>query len=146
MLLPFEWSFEQMEAWMPGGFWTAEAKEPQISADYEFYEGRKDYAENVTGAYYAAKLAVAEYLVGEKKQASAIVFREIGQGYRVPLGVWVIRQSIRNALGQKPAEFQNLSLALEFLSKKLTIPLEKWKKESKIIDRATRQRRITEFL
>lgn len=146
MLMPYEWSFEQLEAWKPGGFWTADAKEYSIVSDHEFYDGRKDYAENVTGAYYAAKLAVAEYLVEKKRQASAIVFREIGQGYQVPLGVWVIRQSIRNALEQKPVEFPNLSLALEFLSKKLTIPLEKWKKESKIIDRVTRQRRITDFL
>ena len=48
------------------------------SADVEFFSQRKDYASNVTGAYYAARLAVAEFLVEKKRQAAAIVFREIG--------------------------------------------------------------------
>ncbi|MFH1544743.1 MAG: hypothetical protein ABIE23_01450 [archaeon] len=43
LLIPGEWSFEQLEAWKPGSSWTLEEKEPNIIADHEFFKGRKEY-------------------------------------------------------------------------------------------------------
>jgi hypothetical protein len=145
MLMPGEWSFEQLEGWMPGGFWTEGAENASVISDHEFYRGRKDYASEVTGAYYAGRLAVAEYLCKVKKQASALVFREIGKDYTIPLGVWVIRTTVKNALEQKPTEFSDLNLALEYLAKNLTIPLGQWKKQSALLDRFFHQKRIIDF-
>jgi len=145
MIMPGEWSFEQLEAWKPGGFWTANEKEVNIISDHEFYRGRKDYASEVTGAYYAARLASAEYLVKEKKQASVLVFREIGQSYTIPLGVWQIRENVRNALKNKSTDVSTMEEALSFIGNGLSIPISAWKKESTLIDRRLKQKRITEF-
>jgi len=146
LLAPGNWSFEQLECWLPGGTWACNAKDAQIIQDHEFYKGRTTYATNTEGAYYSAKLAVAEHLVQRKRQATAIVFREIGSGYTMPLGVWQIRENVRNALRQKPLSFSTLSLALAFLSRKLSVPMKRYKKESALLDKMLHQRTITSFL
>ena len=146
MLAPRGWAFEQMEVWQPGSFWTKEEKKPNIIADYEFHKGRKTYASNVEGAYYSARLAVCEYLMKIKRQASAIIFREIGRDYQTPLGVWQIRENVRNALKTKPLTFSDLNLALKYLGTKLTVPLKYWQKESKVLDAIKNQKRIVDWL
>ena len=60
-------------------------------------KGRTHYADNITGAYYSARKEIEEFLVKEHRQARAAVFREVSGGYVVPLGVWVIRETVRNA-------------------------------------------------
>lgn len=145
MLFPSKWCFEQLEAWKPGSAWTMEEKEVKIISDFELYKGRKNYAENVAGAYYAAKLAVAEFLEARKKQAGAIVFREIGQGYSLPVGVWGIRENVRHALKGKPLKFYEVKTALNYLETKLSIPINFWKKQSKILDYLKTQKTLKEF-
>ncbi|MFH1586401.1 MAG: Nre family DNA repair protein [Candidatus Diapherotrites archaeon] len=145
LLIPGEWQFEQLEAWAPGGVWTEGAKEPSVISDFEFYGGRKKYADNVAGAYYAAKLAVAEYLVKEKRQAGALIFREIGAGYQTPMGVWVIREVVRNAFSKKPMEFFDLNLVLKYIESRLKIPMKFYRKESKILERIRTQRKLSEW-
>ena len=145
LLLPSVWAFEQLECWLPQGIWTKMAKEHQIIQDHEFYEGRKDYASNVEGAYYAARLAVAEHLAERKRQAACIVFREISDKYVVPLGVWQIRENVRHALKQQPIRFETLDSALQFLSSKLRVPMEEYKKASALIPYFKKQKRITNW-
>lgn len=145
LLIPREWSFDIMEAYRPGGFWSKEMKEVHMSCDYEFYEGRKNYAENVAGGYYATRLAVVEYLREQRKQAACVIFREIGPGYQQPMGVWQCRQNVRNAMQSEKKEFGSLQDALDFLSMQLTIPMGEWKKNSKLLDRMQHQSRILDF-
>ena len=146
LIYPGSWCFEQLEAWFPGGVWTEQAKEPNITSDHEFYTGKKGYAENVTGAYYSARLAICEYLEKIKRQASVIVFREITPEYKLALGVWVIRNSVRDAMSSKPITFGDLSLALDYLGKKLNIPIKYWQKESKLLDDVKNQKRLFDFV
>ena len=122
LLVPSKWSFEQLECWLPGGSWAVHAKEPHIIQDHEFYGGRKQYASNVEGAYYSSRLAVAEYLVRERRQAAALIFREIGPGYNLPLGVWQIRENVRNALKKKPLCFSDFGVVLAYLCLLYTSP------------------------
>lgn len=149
LLIPENWGFEMLECWLPGSPWTLQDPEYQQSSqytvisDFEFYNGRKKYAENITGAYYAARLAVAEHLVKKKRQASAIVFREIGTDYSSPLGVWVIRETVRNAFQKKPLKFSGLNLALEYLQFRLKVPIKQYKQKSKLIDSLKNQKKIT---
>ncbi len=86
-LLPGPWSFELVEKWR----WLKPIH------DFEGPAGRSSYASATQGAYYAARLAALEYLSGKKRQASVIVLRKIGKGYSVPMGVWVIRETVREA-------------------------------------------------
>lgn len=49
-------------------------------------------------------MAVLEALERERRQAGAIILREAYAGY-VPLGVFNVRENVRNAMHQKPLEF-----------------------------------------
>ena len=71
LLLPDKFSFEVIEAYIPGSLWNQTTK-LSLSQDYEFFNGRKTYASSVTGAYYTARLSLAEYLEENKKQATAL--------------------------------------------------------------------------
>jgi len=104
ILLPSKWEFEVIEISLKNnGVWK----------DYESFFPRKKYADSVTGAYYANRLAVSEYLEKIKKQSSCIVFREIRPEYYAPLGVGILRQVSREAFSKAPLTFAYLRDALE---------------------------------
>ena len=130
---------------MPGSFeyenFESSPEDGLIVEEYEPFTGRKAYAEKEGGGYYAARLAVCEALKRMGKQARVIVFREIGRGYSVPLGVWVVRETARNTMRQKPARFSTLKEATEFLKKRLSISFDEYAKRSIVL----RQRRLTDF-
>ncbi|HZX19485.1 MAG TPA: Nre family DNA repair protein [archaeon] len=145
LLVPRFWSFELMEAWKPGASWNLMGNEPTFMTDYEFFEGRKGYAENTAGGYYATRIAIAEYLLKTKKQATALVFREIGDAGIPSLGVWKCREIVRDALKQRPIEFSGLDLALQYVNEKLVIPIDYWYKNSVLLKDIKHQKRITDY-
>ncbi len=145
LLIPREWAFDIMEAYRPDSFWAQEMKEVHMSCDHEFYEGRKDYAENVAGGYYAARFSVTERLNEIRRQAAVIVFREIGPGYQQSLGVWQVLENMRNAMKQEPQLFETLDDALKMLESKLTVPISQWKKNSRLLDMIFHQKRLVDF-
>lgn len=142
LFFPEAFCFEQMEAWYKGSPWEADSV---VTSDYELFHGRKKYVENIAGAYYAGKLACLEYLDKIKRKAGVIVFREITSDYSVPLGVWQVREGIRQALAQEPMKFETLNSALVHAKTKLTIPWEKWKLNSKILNFILNQKKIHQF-
>jgi hypothetical protein len=146
VLMPERWSFEWIECWFPGTAWNPEerAAAPAMMGDWESYWGRKTYPD-IGGCYYACRLAVAEKLNQEGKQASALVMREIHPGYILPVGVWLTRESVRKTLQLDPQKFDNLQAALNYAQTKLTVPLRKWIGTSEILKRALFQKKITEF-
>ncbi|MFX1451167.1 MAG: Nre family DNA repair protein [Promethearchaeota archaeon] len=145
LLIPKEWSFEMLETWNPKSSFNPTSS-PVIMDDYEFYQGRKTYASNVTGAYYAARLAVAEYLTKIRKQATCIVFREVSSGYIVPLGVWVIRETVRKALKSQPRFFNDLNLALREIGNSFQVLLKHWIKNSHIIEQIKYQKTLFDYI
>lgn len=108
---------------------------PQIVQDAEFHEGRTRYAGNVTGAYYAARVMVAAHLHHLRRQARAVVFREVSDGYLMPLGVWVIRESVREALApaRAPRAFDTLDAAFLQAVAPLQVPARAWFKASELL-------------
>ena len=100
MLFPNVFSFELFELYLPGSSWNP-SDEIKASTDFEDFFGRKNYASNTAGGYYAARLPILEYLNNEKKQASVIAIRVETPSYWAALGVWVVRESVRKALGKK---------------------------------------------
>ncbi len=145
LLIPRSWSYEQMEVYRPGASWNLFGKDIEISSDYEFFEGRKNYAENVAGGYYASRLAICEYLEKVQKQASVVIFREIGPEYKVGLGVWQCLENCRNAMQNSPQDFPNLNSSLEFIFSNLTIPRKFWLETSKVLKFIKTQTRITDW-
>jgi len=144
ILMPERWSFEWIEAWFPKTTWNVDGTVPALMGDYESYGGRATYA-SVGGCYYSTRLAVAERLSMERRQASALVLREIHPGYIVPVGVWNVRESVRSTLKTQPSKFETLQKALGYASSKLTIPLRKWIENSVMLKQALFQRKITDF-
>jgi len=110
ILFPKKWAFEQIEAYADSVWGSA------VISDHELYHGRKKYASNVTGAYYSGRLAVAEHLLSRKRQAAALIVRTIGKGYFAPLGVWQVRENVRQAMAAKPLKFATEQLALDCLT------------------------------
>jgi len=146
ILMPEKWSFEWIEAWFPGTTWNPEKiGRPAVMGDYETYEGRTTYPD-IGGCYYACRLAVAESLANERRQASALVMREIHPGYLLPVGVWFVRECVRKMLSQPPAVFDNFASALRHAMSSLTISLDDWVRASYLLRRSLFQKRITEFL
>ena len=145
VMVPHSWGFEQLEAWYPGTAWLMRDAAPVVVGDCEDHRGRKRYASNVAGAYYAARLAVAEYLARVRRQALTIVFREVRPGYIMPLGVWVIRETVRNALRRKPFVFETLSEALSFVKSNLKVEWKYWESKSKLLDVLLKQKTLKEF-
>lgn len=146
LLIPGCWSFENLECWYSGSLWQPGEADLHIIQDHEFFEGRTTYADNVMGAYYAARLGVCEHLKKIKRQASVLVFREILPEYNCPLGVFVIRETVRHAFESKPLSFQSLDLALKYIDSKLKAPLKKWVQASQLLDRIKHQKKIVEWL
>ncbi|VVB66168.1 Uncharacterised protein [Candidatus Gugararchaeum adminiculabundum] len=140
LLMPGKWEFEQFEAWAPGTLWAFGAPNFQVTEDHEPFTGKKDYS-NQAGGYYASRLAVSEHLNRRGKQARALVFREIYEGYIVPVGVWEVRENARHALASTPKKFSTLPAVLEYLQTRLRVPLSKYTKKSEIL----RQSRLSDF-
>jgi DNA repair protein NreA len=144
ILLPEPWRFEWIEAWFPNTTWNQFTKEPYIIGDYEEYFGRRAYAK-VGGCYYSTRLAVAESLEAERRQAAAIVLRETYPGYIMPLGVWNVRESIRELMRQEPSKFDSFAPALAAALAKMRIPSKKWESSSVLVSRELTQAKITSF-
>jgi len=106
LFFPDFWSFELFELYYPGSSWNP-GKEIKASSDYEGYRGRKNYASNCSGGYYATRLPLLEYLNSIKKQASILVIRLETPSYWASLGVWVVRESVRKALEKKSFKFES---------------------------------------
>jgi hypothetical protein len=144
LMIPREWNYEAIEAWYPGTVWNPDGKQTVMFGDWEGHDGRTTYAE-IGGCYYAARLAVCELLVKERRQATVIVLREAHPGYIMPVGVWQVRENVKNAMRQKPLTFNTLNEALERITTQFTIPLQSWIRESHLVRNALFQKRITDF-
>ena len=145
LMIPRAWSYEIIEAWYPGTVWNPDGGGVFLYSDWESYDGRTTYAE-IGGCYYAARLAVCEQLVKERRQATLIVLREARPGYIMPVGVWNVRENVRNAMRQKPFTFNTLGEALKWIASRFQIPLQQWIMRSELLKNTLFQKRITDFL
>ncbi|MFX0085351.1 MAG: hypothetical protein ACFFAU_06730, partial [Candidatus Hodarchaeota archaeon] len=117
--------------------WNRTSKEPIILSDVEGPHGRKNYASNTVGGYYAARLAVLEKLVQLRRKAAVLIFREVGKDYAIPLGVWQVRENMRKALSNRHHTFDDLESALKYIKKGLTIPLRFYRQNSLLLKQKT---------
>ena len=115
LMFPEPWSYELFETYMPRAEWN-QSDEVQYMTDYEPYSGRKKYADNCAGGYYAARLPILDYFHNNKHQASVLAIRVITGEYFCPLGVWVVREAVRKAMDSKPLEFADGKLMLKYAS------------------------------
>ncbi|MGA2677409.1 MAG: Nre family DNA repair protein, partial [Methanobacterium sp.] len=136
LLLPQEWMFEWMEA-----FLHVLGREELIFSDYEHNSVKKGYS-RVGGCYYTSKMAVLEALAREKKQSAAIILREAYQGY-IPLGVFNVRENIRSAMNEPYLEFEDMKTSLDYIASNLKLPLDKFVKQSDLLRELLTSRQTT---
>lgn len=105
-LIPGRWEYELIELKRPGSVWNA-AKNTYIAQNHEGFGGRTEYAEQTAGAFYAARLGVLEHLVNRKRQCKVLIVREVKPEYWAPLGVWIIRETVRNAFDDGSEELES---------------------------------------
>lgn len=140
ILIPDEiWSFEMQEAWYDNN-----SGNMQIGVDFENANGLDHYP-SIAGAYFAARLSVAEYLFKAKRKAAALVLREIHSEYVMPVGVWQVREGIRRAFEGRAEEIENFEQALSFACIGLSLSKNEWKRKSKMYRSKREQLKITDF-
>ena len=136
VLFPHRWLFENQEAWHTGngiGF----------GSDIEDAKGI-DHPPVTAGAFFAAKLGVAEYLLEKKCQASALVLREIRPEYAVPVGVWQIREAIRSAMKNEPYIAENFDDGVTFAAKRMSVSKSEWLSKGDMLS-MLKQKSISDF-
>lgn len=146
LLMPSCWSFEVIEISSQGYFGKGIQKEPAAWQDYEFFKGRKEYANSVTGAYYANRLAVSEYLERIHRQASCLIFREVREEYFAPCGVGILRETCRSAFEQKPKKFNTVDEAFEDAQTRLKFPISVFTQKSILLRNSKEQKKLFQFL
>lgn len=141
LLIPGGWEFENFEAWSPKSVWAEGSRDAVVTEEYEPFGGRWRYADKQAGGYYASRFGVLEYLYRVRRQARAIVFREVGSGYSVPVGVWEVRENVRHAMMKRPQIFSTLKDAFDELKTRLDVPMKTYIKNSRVLG----QSRLSEF-
>jgi len=136
ILTPTEWQYEWYEA-----FIKIMKNEELIYSDYETNGGKKEYS-IVGGCYYTAKMAVLDYLLKEKKQSGLIILREAYEGY-VPLGVFNVRENIKEAMMRPYKEYSTLEEALKYSGTKLKIPISRYVKQGTLLNEMLHTKQTT---
>ena len=136
VLFPHRWIYEMIESWYSNGILG-------FGSDHEDARGIH-HPPAIAGAYFAAKLGVLEYLCEKKIQAGVIILREIRPEYAVPVGVWQVREGIREAMKQKPILSDNFDNALHVASQKMSISKSEWLSHGNI-SALMRQKTLSDF-
>ncbi len=140
VIMPGTWEFEQFESWEPGAYWSTKAD--PLEYEYEPFEGRTDYAEREGGGYYAGRLACVEALHAMKRQGRVVVFREISDEYQVPVGVWLVRECVRQAFKQLPVSLESKQELFAFLQTKLKRSMAQYLEKSRVLT----QRKLVQWM
>ena len=148
MLFPEMFSYELFEMYIPGSAWNP-SETLKVSTDYESYFGRKSYAGNTVGGYYASRVSCLEKLEIMKKQAGVLAIRFELPAYWASLGVWVVRHSSKKALNTEPLIFENKEKMLEYskelVKRKFGYNLDFIFKNSRLLE-SLKQKKIKDFI
>ncbi|MFB6154982.1 MAG: DNA repair protein NreA [Haloferacaceae archaeon] len=134
VLAPGRWEYELVEMKAPGSVWNPDPETGvYMSSASEGYEGRTTYVDETAGAYYAARLGVLEHLESIGRQAKVLVLRHVSDDYWGPVGVWQVRESVRNAFDGEHAEAETFSDAVGQLTAYLPVSLADLRRKSTMV-------------
>lgn len=136
ILMPTSWQYEWTEA-----FVRVLGNEEVVFSDFERHKPKKTYS-HLGGCFYSCKMAVLEALAEEQKQAGAIILREAHSGY-VPLGVFNVRENVRNAMKQSAHECEDAAAVREYLSGTFTLPLQRFEDAGVLMKEIGRKRQAS---
>ena len=131
VLTPGTWEFELVEMKAPGSVWNPDPEAGVwLAADREGREGRTGYVEETAGAYHASRLGVLEHLQSRDRQAKVLVLRHVSDDYWGPVGVWQVRESVRNAFDEEGGRAETLGDALDSVAPYLPVSLRQLRRKS----------------
>jgi hypothetical protein len=134
ILTPGQWEFELVEMKAPGSIWNQDPTgETWMGSAHEGFEGRTQYVEETAGAYYASRLGVLEHLESVGRQAKCLVLREVSDDYWAPVGVWQIRESVRNAFDGEFGEAETFHGAVREIAPQLPVSLADLRRKSEML-------------
>ena len=145
VLLPGAYRYESIEAWYPNTLWNPSPSRIVVIGDHEGFRGRTTYA-SIGGCYYAARLATSEALLSLGRQAGVLVLREVHPGEILPLGVWNVREHVRQAMHTPPERLPDLAELDARIRATFAIPLERWRTASALLHDVRTQRRLDEWI
>jgi len=130
-LVPGRWEYELVEMKSPGSIWNPDpAAGVSLAAASEGRDGRTGYVEETAGAYYAARLGVAEHLDERGRQAKALVLRHVSDDYWGPVGVWQVREAVRNAFDGESGTAETFGEAVRGVTEHLPVSLARLRRKS----------------
>ncbi|SEH15717.1 hypothetical protein SAMN04487967_2208 [Natronorubrum sediminis] len=133
VLAPGNWEFELVEMKAPGSIWNPNPNDDiWLQSASEGYDGRTSYVEETAGAYYAARLAALEHLESIGRQAKCLVLREVSDDYWAPVGVWQVRESVRNAFDGAYGEAETFHDAIGEISTQLPVSHARLRRKSEL--------------
>lgn len=151
-LIPGKWEYELMEMKRSGSVWnpaedssTPSPESVYIAQNHEGFSGRTEYADETSGAFYAARLGVLENLESRNRQAKALILRDVKPDYWAPLGVWVIRETVRNAFNdsEETQKYEKFEEARFKIGKEFRFIYNQIKDRSKML--GSRQTNLSNF-
>ena len=140
ILVPGDWKFEMIEVWGRQSLWGQ--GDETIACDGEEGLIKSGYSP-LAGAYYSARLAVAEYLDGVQRSARVLVLRHVTGDYWAPLGTWVIREATRNAMRGAGTPCASLDQAVDLASR--LVGFSHWQPYSRLIPELRTQKTLFDF-
>jgi len=106
VFFPGNGNSELIETLIPGSVYNLNSKYSIIGRDDE------------SGGYSALKLSFAEFMRNYKMTGNLVVFRFVTKEYKVPLGVWVVREGTKYMLNNLVEKFDNYNELIKYLSNK----------------------------
>jgi hypothetical protein len=139
LLVPGDWKFEMIEVWGKQSLWGDGSETIAVDGEGLTKSGYSPLA----GAYYSARLAVAEYLESVRRSARVLVLRNVTGEYWAPLGTWVVREATRNAMRGQKTQCASLEEGIGLASR--LIGFSHWRPHSRLIPELATQKTLFDF-
>jgi hypothetical protein len=134
ILAPGRWEFELVEMKAPGSVWNPDPEAGMwLASDREGYEGRTGYVDETAGAYHASRLGVLEHLSDRNRQAKVLVLRHVSDEYWGPVGVWQVREAVRNAFEDEHADAETFADAVRGVVEYLPVSMADLRRKSTMV-------------
>ena len=73
-----------------------------------------------------------------------LILREIRPEYAIPVGVWQVREGVREAMKQQPIQADGFDQALDIACKKLSISKSEWLAKGNIL-KLMKQKTLSDY-
>ena len=80
------------------------------------------------------------------RQASALILREVHEGYTMPVGVWNVREHVRETLETEPILLDGIDDVFGIMKEKLEIGRADWIRSSAMLRQLLSQKKLFDYV